>query len=214
MKNIKDPIKYQEMIKKMSLAKTGKSRPDMRGDKNPMRNPEIVAKAKKKMSEAKKGKPRSGNPQNWKHNAETKKKMSLRKKGKKLSEEHSRKISESLKGITTWNKGLKKETDERLRKYGEKISEAIKGEKNPNWQGGKSFEPYSVDWTETLKRAIRERNNYICQLCNQYGNEVHHIDYDKKNCNSDNLITLCKSCHRKTNFNREYWINYFLNLKT
>ena len=36
-----------------------------------------------------------------------------------------------------------------------------------------------------------------------------HIDYDKKNCNSDNLITLCRSCHRKTNFNRENWIKYF-----
>jgi len=24
-----------------------------------------------------------------------------------------------------------------------------------------------------------------------------------------NLISLCKSCHMKTNCNREYWINYF-----
>lgn len=40
-----------------------------------------------------------------------------------------------------------------------------------------------------------------------------HIDYDKKNCNSDNLITLCRVCHIKTNFNRSYWINYFKELK-
>lgn len=39
--------------------------------------------------------------------------------------------------------------------------------------------------------------------------DVHHIDYNKFNCNPENLITLCKSCHVKTNHNRNYWINYF-----
>ena len=34
---------------------------------------------------------------------------------------------------------------------------------------------------------------------------VHHIDYDKKNCVSNNLITLCIPCHMKTNYNRSYW---------
>jgi hypothetical protein len=37
---------------------------------------------------------------------------------------------------------------------------------------------------------------------------VHHIDYDKKNNDERNLITLCISCHSKTNANREYWIEY------
>lgn len=36
-----------------------------------------------------------------------------------------------------------------------------------------------------------------------------HIDYNKKNCNPKNLITLCRKCHSKTNSNRDYWINYF-----
>jgi len=83
------------------------------------------------------------------------------------------------------------------------------GNKHPNWKGGISFEPYSIDWTETLKRSIRERDHYICQLCYQYGNCVHHIDYDKKNCNPVNLITLCGSCNVRVNYNREYWISYF-----
>ena len=38
---------------------------------------------------------------------------------------------------------------------------------------------------------------------------VHHIDYDKNNSNPNNLIVLCKGCHAKTNFNREYWGSYF-----
>lgn len=84
------------------------------------------------------------------------------------------------------------------------------GENSGAWRGGISFEPYSLDWKCSLKKAIRERDNYICKVC---GKEqvtiVHHINYDKKNCNPDNLITLCSPCHSRTNSNREYWKNYF-----
>jgi 5-methylcytosine-specific restriction endonuclease McrA len=90
------------------------------------------------------------------------------------------------------------------------MREAKKGEKNPCWKGGISFEPYSSAFTKELKEAIRQRDNYTCAVCGHYpAFEVHHIDYDKKNCEPENLITLCKSCHTKTNFNRKYWINYF-----
>ena len=85
-----------------------------------------------------------------------------------------------------------------------------KGENHYNWQGGISFEPYSVDWIKTLKRAIKERDKYICQICGEQEDlVVHHIDYDKKNCSPDNLITLCRRCHTKTNYNREKWEKYF-----
>lgn len=95
------------------------------------------------------------------------------------------------------------------------------GEKNNNWQGGISFEPYTIDWEETLRESIRQRDNYICQLCGTHQEELeefikkldcHHIDYNKKNCSLNNLITLCRSCHMKTNTNRNYWINYFNSL--
>lgn len=95
-----------------------------------------------------------------------------------------------------------------------KISEALKGlyqnkENHPCWRGGISFEPYSVEWTDTLKKSIRERDHYICQLCLGDGYPVHHIDYDKKNCNQNNLITLCNKCNARVNFNRERWTKYF-----
>ena len=86
------------------------------------------------------------------------------------------------------------------------------GKKHFNWNNGSSFEPYSLDWTETLRRSIRERDNYICQLCSQYGNTVHHIDYQKQNCNPDNLITLCHDCNIRVNKNRESWELYFKNI--
>ena len=99
----------------------------------------------------------------------------------------------------------------------EKLSNSLKalnriGEKAVNWKGGLSFEPYNNNWTDTLKRSIRERDNYICQVCSKYGWVIHHIDYNKKNCSPENLICLCKSCHAKTNHNRNKWIEYFKNV--
>ncbi len=131
---------------------------------------------------------------------ETKKKIGLANsialKGKKLPEEVKRKISENSSRYWLG----KERIDQR-------------GENHHNWQGGKSFESYSLDWTETLKRSIRERDNYICQLCSQYGHEVHHIDYNKKNNSPNNLICLCKKCHAKTNWrNRDDWTNYLKEL--
>ena len=38
--------------------------------------------------------------------------------------------------------------------------------------------------------------------------DIHHIDYDKKNNDINNLIALCRSCHCKTNGEREYWTDY------
>lgn len=101
------------------------------------------------------------------------------------------------------------------KKYSEEVNQkkGLRGERNPNWQGGIARLPYPFDWTETLKRSIRQRDNYTCQLCSEEGTYVHHIDYNKRNCNLDNLITLCTSCHSKTNYHRKYWIKYFRGLK-
>lgn len=47
----------------------------------------------------------------------------------------------------------------------------------------------------------------------QYGKRFikgeHPIDYNKKNCDPINLITLCLECHGKTNYKRDYWIEFF-----
>jgi hypothetical protein len=82
-------------------------------------------------------------------------------------------------------------------------AEKITGAKNPSWNGGSSFEPYGVEFNNNLKRLIRERDEYMCHLCGEKGNFVHHIDYNKKNNSAANLITLCNKCHTKTNSRRE-----------
>jgi hypothetical protein len=144
-----------------------------------------------KKSNSDKHKKRKG----YKHTDKTKQKISLKNKGKKRSLESINKMKLSHIG-----KKQSKETIEKRIK---------KGIEHYNWKGGISKEIYSVDWTKTLKRSIRERDKYICQICSKYGWCVHHIDYNKKNCSPENLITLCKSCHNKTNFNRDYWRNKF-----
>ncbi|HAS92258.1 MAG TPA: hypothetical protein DCS12_08515 [Clostridiales bacterium] len=78
---------------------------------------------------------------------------------------------------------------------------------------GRVITLYSDEWNKNLRILIRQRDNYTCQICGDIQDNrafsVHHIDYNKKNCNKNNLITLCTSCHSKTNYNRDYWINYF-----
>lgn len=159
-------------------------------------------------------------------------------KGKKgwLSEIQREHIRQSNKNRKSWNKGkhniYSKETIEKIRaarklqqswnkgKTGvyskeviEKMSAAHSGDKSHFWKGGISHNPYSVDWNKSLRRSIRERDRYACQLCGELQSDrafsVHHIDYDKNNCNPTNLITLCIKCHTKTNANREFWKSFF-----
>ena len=171
---------------------------------------------KKKMRLVKKG----IKPKNWgsiqgmrkgiKWTMEEKQKISGATKLAMKKPEVKLKLSNSHKGLIGYWKNKKRPpfSEEWKRKIIEK-SIFQKGEKHWNWKGGISFIPYTTDWTETLRRSIRERDHYICRLCLEYGNTVHHIDYNKKNCNPENLITLCMSCNAKVNFNRDYWLNYF-----
>ncbi len=75
-------------------------------------------------------------------------------------------------------------------------------EKNSNWRGGKSFEPYSPEFNEVLKEQIRDRDGHVCQVCGHPENgrchDVHHIDFNKKHNCRGNLITLDHVCHAMT----------------
>lgn len=109
-----------------------------------------------------------------------------------------------------------KETKKGKWSYNEeqKLSQSVnspKKENHPNWQGGIANGEYGAEFTKELKEAIKETYNNICQLCKIGGVDldVHHVDYNKKNNVFNNLIPLCKTCHGKTNFNREKWKTLF-----
>lgn len=131
---------------------------------------------------------------------------------KKMSEAVKRRHEGSSFGFRHGNKLWKGNIGRKLSPEHVRILiEANSGPKSHLWRGGKSFEPYPLAFTRALKRSIRERDDRTCQICGDCGNEVHHIDYDKENCEPTNLITLCKSCHAKTNFRRECWETAFKN---
>jgi len=149
-------------------------------------------------------------------------------KGAKMPEEAIRKMSKKLKGSTPWNKGKKNcFTEEAIRKMSDshkghvhtneqklKISLALSGDKAPHWKGGIAVGEYCDAWADKeFKRDIKERDGYKCQnpLCYGESNNlcIHHIDYDKKNCNPSNLITICFSCNGRANHNRDFWEEFY-----
>ncbi len=132
--------------------------------------------------------------------------------GKKFSKESRLKMSLAKLGKPSHKKDFTVSNETR-KKISKSLFGRFRGKDNPNWKGGEDKRDYSVDWTETLRRSIRERDRYICFLCNaaqgDLTHDVHHIDYNKKNCSPENLITLCHYCHPKTNHNRDYWFKFF-----
>ena len=85
---------------------------------------------------------------------------------------------------------------------------------NPNWRGGLSYEPYCELWTTEYKNYIKQRDGYkclnpCCKSLNKRNLVVHHIDYNKKNCDQFNLITLCNTCNTEANFNRNWHKSWY-----
>lgn len=77
-----------------------------------------------------------------------------------------------------------------------------KGKRSWRFVDGRSHIDYPEGWTNSLKRKIMERDNFICQICGKYSIKlcVHHKDTNKQNCSEDNLITLCRKCHGQIHY--------------
>jgi hypothetical protein len=109
-------------------------------------------------------------------------------------------------------------TDEHKRKISiSKLGKQCK-EKNPNWKGGISDFPYCEIWRDKdYKMTIMERDGHICKnpLCNGNSKKLclHHIDYNKLNCQPKNLITICFSCNSRANFDRDFWEAFYKKMK-
>jgi hypothetical protein len=115
------------------------------------------------------------------------------------------------KGHKTWNKGIPWSPEVRAKLSRAQLKRFENPTNHPNWQGGRSFEPYPISFNRKLKRYIADRDNHCCVECFAFEDELryklckHHIDYDKNNCDERNIVCLCRTCHAKTNWSREYW---------
>lgn len=129
--------------------------------------------------------------------------------GKKRSIEDRKKMSEAKKGNMPWNKG----------KGGYTWTEARRKAQPPKKSVKMNDKEYDPNWHE-IRKEIYERDNWHCRECGIKNTllgkskiQCHHIDYNEKNNEPTNLITLCASCHAKTNFKRNDWIEYFRSKK-
>ena len=92
------------------------------------------------------------------------------------------------------------------------------GENNPNWQGGKTFEPYCYKFNDIFKEKIRNKFSRKCFMCDNGEKEnvrklcVHHVSYYKE-CMCDEVecyfVPLCMKCHAKTGHDRNVWIRCY-----
>lgn len=185
---------------------------------------------KEKMRLAKIGKVSPHKGKTGRYTPETLLKMRIAKLGTKQSDKTKMKRSETMKGnnfalgyVYTLEQRMAISKQRKGRKLPPKSGETkkkislsltgrpslVRGEKSHFWRGGIANDPYPYEWTELLKESIRMRDGYSCRLCNEPQKRknfaVHHIDYNKNNCDPNNLVTLCDSCHSKTNFERERW---------
>lgn len=78
---------------------------------------------------------------------------------------------------------------------------------------------YCEKFNAEFKERVRAYWNYVCFECGtpQNGKKlgVHHIHYDKKMCcngSPQDVVPLCRVCHFKTNYNRDYWEDHFTDL--
>lgn len=184
---------------KMSISRTG--------DKNHFFGKNHTEKTRLKMVTSWKTRP--------KFTEETLKKMSESKKGDKNSNFGKHLSEEAKQKISNANTG--KKTSEETRVL---LSVSRRGDKNPHWLGGISFEPYCIKWTHEFRERVRKFFGYKCVLCGSTSTHrlcVHHINYNKSSCCTDVkplFVTLCRSCHSKTNRKREYYEQHFTEMIT
>ena len=96
-------------------------------------------------------------------------------------------------------------------KHCEETKQKIQRSMITYWKSIETSSDYPREFNEELKTLIRERDDNTCQLCGRTKEEegrnlcVHHIDYNKQNCDPKNLVTLCGGCNPRVNYHRKNW---------
>lgn len=189
----KEYVISKETKNKISIALTGIKR---------------SAETKRKMSESKLG---NKYCLGHKKSKEAKQKIGLSKIGNSNTKGQKRSKEQILK-MKIAKQNMSEETKRKMSESQKNMSEETRlkhrlsnlGHKCNFWKGGitpKTKLRLNIkEWKRTAK-LIRNRDNYICQNCGirETKLDVHHKIpfYLTQDNSSENLITLCKSCHQK-----------------
>lgn len=155
---------------------------------------------------------------------EERRKTGEKSKGRIVTDETKKKIGDSHRGEKNCWYG--KHLPEEARR---KMSIARKGENHPMWKGGISYGQYCPKFNDEFKERVRAFFGYVCFECGTPQTNVklavHHVNYHKGMCCDPSVphlfVPLCaasrnskgkKSCHGLTNWNREYWQEYFTDI--
>lgn len=205
-------IHTDESRKKISDAHKGKYlsiETRMRMSESAKNKASETEETKRKKSESHVGKKRSP------FTEEHRKHISASSIGKYISPETRKKLSEILSGEGNPFFGKQHSEESRLKICENHLEGFWYG--NVRYYDGK----YYCDlWTPEFRERVRAFFNYQCTECGtpQNGRKhcVHHVHYDKNVCCKNNeeirdrkFVSLCGSCHTKTNHNRDYWEQHF-----
>lgn len=144
-------------------------------------------------------------------------KMSAARYGKKHSVETKKKISVAVREFLSYPE-IRARKSAALKEGWNRpgVRERRSGEGSGSWKGGIAHLSYGPEFDEQFKEKIRCRDHYGCQRCGVRSGrqlhrslDIHHIDYEKRNNDPSNLVSLCRRCHSKTQGNRGYWQGHF-----
>lgn len=197
----------------------------MLSDRNPMNNPESVAKLLGDLNPAKRPEVRAKiSANNPMHRKEVRDKVT----GIAKSEEEKKAASIRMKKWCAEHPEYRKGENNGM--YGKHHTDLVKnlvsvtnkgkrcGPENPAWNDGSSFLPYCPKFTKEFRNRIRAFFNNICTICGKTEKEngknlhCHHVTYNKLTCCDDSPVyfaALCNRCHGRTSHDRESW-NYIL----
>jgi hypothetical protein len=215
----KESWKNPEIRKKRCLAISESMKGNIPWNKGlTKKDSEVIYQAGSNEGNRRRGLPRPGNTENWSgwhHTPEAKEKISEHRnlEGCRLGQQkavESRKANGNMKwpkeapgrtrekylGRVGWSKGLTRFTNESLRKMSDNMK------KYPE-----EIDREAYGWTDELKKEIRLRDRYTCQICGKdHVCIVHHRDWDCRNNTHENLIILCRACHAAIHARKEFEI--------
>ncbi len=105
------------------------------------------------------------------------------------------KYSETHKDIkmVAWNKGLSKETDERIRNYVNTIKQKYEsGEIIPHWTGKKHTEEEKLKISKSRKKYLEEHPDKVPYKLNHYTKQSYPEQYFEELFNNDEILKKCK----------------------